>query len=193
VHSRTGPPSEMGLVEWLDDACADYDSRTGHGVLRQPKSPCLTSAVTLANLGSRKGALSASHSGQRPGGPKAISYQPKSISHQSVITALRDELDWDLSAADGRPRHRRGAWPGSVLQAFRDNNIETFVRTSHDLKSVKDFVRIQETNMLTAKVQEECSNRQHNGLKDIVERLRQVANESEELRKITSTHQRGDA
>ena len=75
----------------------------------------------------------------------------------------------------------------SVLRAFRDNNMETLAKTSHNLKSVSGLIGQQETSALAAKIQDDCLNGQHDGLKDTVEKLLQVAaNESEEVRKIAS-------
>jgi hypothetical protein len=45
-----------------------------------------------------------------------------------------------------------------------------------------------EASALAAKIQDDCLNGQHDGLKDTVEKLQQVAaNETEEVRKISST------
>ncbi len=71
---------------------------------------------------------------------------------------------------------------------FRDNNMETLAKTSRDLKSVSGLIGMQETIALAAKIQDDCLNGQHDGLKETVEKLSQVAaNASEEARKVART------
>jgi hypothetical protein len=75
----------------------------------------------------------------------------------------------------------------SVLQAFRHKGMERLAKTSHDLKSVSGLVGMQETSPPAAKIQDDCVNRQHDGLKDIVKKLQQVAaSKCQETRKIAS-------
>jgi HPt (histidine-containing phosphotransfer) domain-containing protein len=115
---------------------------------------------------------------------------PKAISYQSVSTALRDELGLEYL----RQTVANDVDEANVLQAFGDNNSERLAKTSHNLKSVSDLIGMQETSALAAKIQDDCLNWRHDGLKDTVEKLQQVAaNESQEVRKIASTCQRGDA
>ena len=130
--------------------------------------------------------LSASDSRPTPRRAKSdfLSVVPKAISYQSVSTALRDELGLEYL----RQTVANDVDEANVLQAFSDNNRERLAKTSHNLKSVSGLIGMQETSALAAKIHDDCLNGQHDGLKDTVEKLQQVAaNESQEVRKIAST------
>jgi hypothetical protein len=106
--------------------------------------------------------------GQRPGGAKAISFQAisyqsksdflsvKAISYQSVNSAPR-ATNWGWStAADGCQRRRRGECPAGT--GFRDDNMETLAKASHDLESVSGRIGMPETSALAAKMQDDFLN-----------------------------------
>ena len=77
---------------------------------------------------------------------------PKAISYQSVSTALRDELGLEyLRQTVANDVDEANVLLESVLQAFRDNNMETLAKTSHDLKSVSGLIGMPETSALAAK------------------------------------------
>ena len=151
----------------------------------------MTSRPTFVTLRPWKHAFGFRLPANAPEGQKRFPIRsPKAISYQSVSTALRDELGLEYL----RQTVANDVDEANVLQAFSDNNRERLAKTSHNLKSVSGLIGMQETSALAAKIQDDCLNGQHDGLKDTVEKLQQVAaNESQEVRKIASTCQRGDA
>jgi HPt (histidine-containing phosphotransfer) domain-containing protein len=123
--------------------------------------------------------------GQRPGGPKAISYEAISFQSksdflsvkrfpisQSVGTILRDEPGLEyLQQTVANEVDDANVLLESVPQVFRDNNMETLAKTSHDSKSVSGLIGMPETSTLAGKIQDDCLNGPHDGLKDTVEKL----------------------
>jgi hypothetical protein len=86
----------------------------------------------------------------------------KAISYQSADTTLRDEAGLEyLQQTDANDVDEANVLLESVLQPFRDHNMETLAKTSHDLKSVSGLIGMQETSALAAKIQDDCLSGEH--------------------------------